>query len=131
MIYIYLTGRIKHKNKILEECFLMMNDLCTDCEHDVDIDINILHHLDQQMAGYCWGDSELVHIDLARHSYDTTFTRDDILLHLTHELVHAKQLINKQYDYAETGRLPYTELPWEKEAFRIEEHLCKKYFKIG
>jgi hypothetical protein len=131
VIYIYFTGRIKHKSDIVEACMLMLTELCPDAEHDVDIDINLLHHLDQQMAGYCWGDSELIHIDLARHSYDTTFTRDDILLHLTHELIHAKQLINNQYDYAETRHLPYIDLPWEKEAFGIEEAMCKKYFKIG
>ena len=110
---------------------LMLTELCPDAEHDVDIDINLLHHLDQQMAGYCWGDSELIHIDLARHSYDTTFTRDDILLHLTHELIHAKQYFKKELspvkhtwkgkDHSKTS---YARQPWEKEAYKLE---CKIY----
>jgi|TARA_B110000977_G_C11088712_1_gene495869 hypothetical protein len=131
MIYVYFTGRIKDKRQIIEASELMLAELCVNCDHDVDIDICLLRHLDQQMAGYCWGDSEMIHIEIARNSEGTQFMRDDILLHLTHELVHAKQLIEKQFVPRATPDIPYMELPWEQEAFGLEAAMCKKYFKIG
>ena len=110
MIYVYFTGRIKDKRKIIEASELMLAELCVNCDYDVDIDVCLLRHLDQQMAGYCWGDAEMIHIEIARNS---------------------EQLIEKQFEPRATPGIPYMELPWEQEAFGLEEELCKKYFKIG
>ena len=50
MIYVYFTGRIKDKRKIIEASELMLAELCVNCDYDVDIDVCLLRHLDQQMA---------------------------------------------------------------------------------
>lgn len=127
MINIFFQGRIKNKDKIVQAAEDMLYELCPKCNHDVDINIELLKEVDQQMAGYCWGDFEQIEIELARNSHDHEYTVSELLINLTHELVHAKQLINlERHDWHK--HMDYRELPWEVEAYKLEESLCTKYF---
>jgi hypothetical protein len=128
MIYVYINGQLKHKQQVIEASELMLNDFCETCAIEVDINVEIKRRLDDDMAGYCWGDFEHIEIEIARQSADHTYTRSELLLNLTHELVHAKQLINKQFEYNIRNHLRYEQLPWEKEAYGLEESLYQKYF---
>lgn len=127
MINIFFQGRIKNKDQIIQSTEDLLYDLCPNCNHEVDINIEILKEVDQQMAGYCWGDSEHIEIELARNSERHTYTLSELLINLTHELIHAKQLINGE-THEWYKHMKYTDLPWEVEAYKLEESLCAKYF---
>ena len=62
---------------------------------------------------------------------------DQVLIWLAHEMVHLKQFVRGElFDYA-TGnvqwksrtyrRVHYTDQPWEKEAYRLEEELYEMF----
>ncbi len=133
MVHVFINGRLAKKQDVILASELLINDHCPEFNHTVDVHIDILNKVDDNLAGYCWGDSEHIEIELARKSNDYTYTREELLLNLTHELVHAKQLINKQFEFKfkESSRknTPYSHLPWEEEAYGLEDSLYKKYFK--
>lgn len=61
-----------------------------------------------------------------------------IITTLAHEMVHMKQFAKGELaidtdrwhkDYIDTDKVPYTELPWEKEARSMERTLYKAYVK--
>ena len=97
MIHVFINGRLAKKQDVILSSESLLNTLCPNCNATVDVNIEILTKVDENLAGYCWGDSEHIEIELARKSNDYTYTREEFLLNLTHELVHAKQLINKQF----------------------------------
>ena len=133
MIHVFINGRLAKKQDIIIASELLLNEQCPDCNSTVDVNIEILKTVDENLAGYCWGDSKHVEIELARVSNDYTYTRQELLLNLTHELVHAKQLINKQFEFKLQEELikntPYNKLPWEQEAYGLEDSLYEEYFK--
>ena len=63
-------------------------------------------------------------------------TKKDVILTLCHECVHIKQHISKDYlqidgnfikfknEIVDLNLTKYTELPWEKEAYKLEEELA-------
>jgi len=60
----------------------------------------------------------------------------DLIATICHEMVHVKQYVRKEMDqdYRWKTRTisedtDYLELPWEKEAFRLEERLAMECFK--
>lgn len=133
MIHVFLNGRLAKKQDVIIASELLLNTHCSNCNATVDVNVEILRNVDDNLAGYCWGDSEHVEIELARVSNDYTYTRQELLLNLTHELVHAKQLINKQFEFKLQEDLikntPYNKLPWEQEAYGLENSLYEEYFK--
>jgi|ETNmetMinimDraft_27_1059897.scaffolds.fasta_scaffold162584_2 hypothetical protein len=133
MIHVFINGRLAKKQDIIIASELLLNEQCPNCNSTVDVNIEILKTVDDNLAGYCWGDSEHVEIEIARVSNDYTYSREELLLNLTHELVHAKQLINKQFEFKLQEELikntPYNKLPWEEEAYGLEDSLYKKHFK--
>ena len=61
----------------------------------------------------------------------------DILTWLAHEMVHLKQFVRKElYDYESGrvqwksrcyGKIRYSDMPWEKEAYRLENELYEMF----
>tara|TARA_B000000609_G_C24181422_1_gene358806 strand:- start:755 stop:1165 length:411 start_codon:yes stop_codon:yes gene_type:complete len=133
MIHVFINGRLAKKQDVILSSESLLNTLCPNCNATVDVNIEILTKVDENLAGYCWGDSEHIEIELARKSNDYTYTREEFLLNLTHELVHAKQLINKQFEFKLQEELiknlPYNKLPWEEEAYGLENSLFEEFFK--
>ena len=133
MIHVFINGRLAKKQDVILSSESLLNTLCPNCNATVDVNIEILTKVDENLAGYCWGDSEHIEIELARKSNDYTYTREEFLLNLTHELVHAKQLINKQFEFKLQEELiknlPYNKLPSEEEAYGLENSLFEEFFK--
>lgn len=137
MVHVNLYGQFKNK-KLVENIseLLVENILPTNIRRPVNIDVWILNVLEEQAGGFCWGDRDLIDIEIARTSEGIKFTREEMLINLTHELIHAKQFISgelspttakwKKADYTKT---PYSKQPWEREAYYWEKRLYEKYFE--
>jgi hypothetical protein len=136
MIRTNLKGRIKNRDKVLSYIDSVCYSLLPRLKRTVDIDIEIVNKCDGENSALCWGDKDQVEIELARHSFDTKFTLEEMMLTLAHELVHAKQFIRgelhpnlnrwKRVDYA---NVPYSRTPWEKEAYMMEDVLFNEFWK--
>ena len=137
MVHVQIYRQFKNK-KFVENVseLLVENLLPTNIRRPVNIDIWVYNSLDEQAGGFCWGDKNTIEIELARTSEGHKFTREEMLINLTHELIHAKQFISgelssttarwKKADYSKT---PYSKQPWEREAYYWEKRLYEKYFE--
>ena len=136
MMYVYITGRIKNKKKVEAFAYNTLSDLLPRIKRDIFIDIDVVTKCDDGISAFCCGDKNEIQIELARKCEDIKFSLDEMIKHLAHELVHAKQFIkgelhpslrnwkNKNY-----SKVPYCKTPWEKEAYSLEEELVNKHWK--
>ena len=128
MINIFWYGRFKNRDEVVVSAEKYLNDSCPNIEHDVNILVDMHTELDDQLSGWCTGDNEDISIAIARRSQGEYFSYNELLTHLMHELIHAKQLILNQINLADHKK-PYFEQPSEIEAYNNEQLLCEKYFK--
>jgi len=136
MVYLSINGRIAKKKQIENFVFDVLTHLMPRLKRDISIDVNIVTRCDNHHYALCLGDKDSAEIELARGSGDLTFTLDEMILNLAHELVHAKQFIRgelhpnlnrwKNLDYSNTL---YSRQPWEKEAYLLEDKLINKFWK--
>lgn len=134
MMSISITGRIAKKEQVKTFIFDTLEYLMPRIKRNVEIDIKIVTRCDNNHYALCSGDKNSAEIELARGSGDTTFTLDEMMLNLAHELVHAKQFIKgelhpslnrwKKLNY----NVVYSRQPWEKEAYLLEDKLVKKFW---
>jgi len=84
---------------------------------------------------YC-GDAD-VEDGVAQITINQKLRKKDLIVTLFHEMVHIKQIIDGRLSIGE-GRVPskwdgevyngsYEELPWEEEAFRMEQHIMNTF----
>lgn len=135
MMSISITGRIAKKKRIETFIFDTLEHLMPRIKREVDIDVRIVTRCDNEHYALCFGDKNSAEIELARGSGKITFTLDEIVLNLAHELVHAKQFIRgelhpslntwKRLDYT---NVPYSRTPWEKEAYLLEDKIVEKFW---
>ena len=114
-IFLSLEGRWPQANLYSQFCYDILYDILPDEDRDVYVDIELLHHVDHQAAGYCRGDEEEVYIQIARNSCDVPYTHTELARNLAHELVHAYQFITSS---------PTT----ESEAYGKENLLVETYW---
>mgnify|MGYP003949592699 CR=1 FL=1 len=136
MMSVLINGRIKHKKKVEDFVYNTLFDLMPRLKRAVYIDIDVVRTCDAGNSALCWGDNEEVQIELARECNGKKFTLEEMMLHLAHELVHAKQFIRGELhpglknwcnvDYSETS---YKDTPWEKEAYLLEDEILNKHWK--
>lgn len=133
---ITIKGEIESKDKVLSFAETVINSLMPFFEKEINIDINIVPRCEDENSALCWGSKESAKIELAQKSYDVEFTLEDMMLNLAHELVHAKQFLNKELSSSldewkgcDYTHLPHNRRPWEKEAFLLEDELFKTYWK--
>ena len=136
MVHIELHGQIKNKTMVRKISELLVENLCPKLRRIVQIDVNFVTACEDQVGGFCWGDKSSIQIEVARTSNGHRYSYEEMLINLTHELIHAKQFILgeikpslttwKRRDYSKT---PYSQQPWEREAYYWEERLYQKYFK--
>ena len=136
MVYLSINGRIAKRKQIENFVFDVLTHLMPRLKRDISIDVNVVTRCDNHHYALCLGDKDSAEIELARGSGDLTFTLDEIILNLAHELVHAKQFIRgelhpnlnrwKNLDYSKTL---YSRQPWEKEAYLLEDKLINKFWK--
>ena len=137
MIHVQIHGQLKNRKFVQNVCELLLENIIpTKLRRNVDVDVWIHNAVEDQAGGYCWGDKRQVEIEVARTSEGYRYTREELLINLTHELIHAKQFItgelsptNMRWKKADYTKVPYSQQPWEREAYRWEKRLYEKYFK--
>jgi hypothetical protein len=83
--------------------------------------------------------AQVISVELSRNMVDYEdeehypYTIKEIVATLAHELVHAKQYIRgelteKQYRWAEMKNIKHKDLPWEIEAYGMEDELVDLYW---
>ena len=135
MMSLSITGRIAKKKQVENFIFDSFIHLMPRLKRSVDIDVYVVTRCENDHYALCLGDKNSAEIELARGSRDKTFTLDEMMLNLAHELVHAKQFIRgelhpslntwKKSDYT---NVPYSRTPWEKEAYLLEDKLIEKFW---
>lgn len=135
-MHVNITGRIAKKKQIELFVYNVMQYLIPRLKRQVGIDITIVSKCDGNNSALCWGDKDGVEIEIARQSFDYKFTLDEMMLNLSHELVHAKQFIKgdlhpnlNRWKRIDFSNVPYSRTPWEKEAYLLEDKLVNKFWK--
>ena len=137
MVHVQINGQFKNKAFVENVSELLLETILpVKLRRAVSVDVWIYNAVEDQAGGYCWGDKDSVDIEIARTSDGYRYTREELLINLTHELIHAKQFIAgelspttakwKKGDYSKT---PYSKQPWEREAYYWEKRLYEKFFK--
>lgn len=136
MITISINGRIRNKKNVINYTLDILQELLPRVKRNVEIDINIVSKCEHNHYALCSGDKDGAEIELARGTNNTSFTIEEMMLNLAHELVHAKQFVKgelhnslsiwKKSDYS---KIPYSKTPWEKEAYLLEDKLYNKFWK--
>ena len=135
MVYISINGRIAKKKQIEKIMNEVREYLLPRLKRDVGRDVPKVTRCDNHHYALCLGDKDSAEIELARGSGDLTFTLDEIMLNLAHELVHAKQFIRgelhpslNKWKRLDCSNVPYSRQPWEKEAYLLEDKLIEKFW---
>ena len=98
-----------------------------DLDEDLELEI-VFSNLGEGKCGHVEYDEELYEVYLNKCLSEEEFIRT-----LFHEMVHVKQIFNGEYD-PDTSmwngvvyKVDYSELPWEKEAYVLEEKIFNAY----
>ena len=137
MIEVCIIGQFRNKSFVQSVSELMLENIIPiKLRRNVTVDVQIHNALEEQAGGYCRGDKHHIDIELERTSNGYVFEREEILINLTHELVHAKQFLAGElsgsamrWKKADMSDVPYSKQPWEREAYYWEERLFKQYFE--
>ena len=120
MFHFYITGLPGNTVRIEDYCENILRHFFGNrIKRDIDIELRFEKNC-KPAVGYCHGDHEHIIIEVSKHDIeDNKISRDEMMLTLAHELVHAKQLIRKEkIDHKQS----------ECEAYHIEKHLFEKYW---
>lgn len=134
------TGRIK--NRLLTEKFTqkLLKELGLHRLRTFPMIISFSKNITNGNLGACEGSKKYAEISIATRCPDTDrpLTYLEMMITLSHEMVHAKQFIRGELSgegiWIWKGRKSegyrYLNQPWEREAFRLENILFKKCFPI-
>lgn len=107
----------RHKNSAAVEEYVQ--ELCRHLNiahlKKAQVSIRFVTKCDQGVLGLCWNDPEEIEIEIARSLNGKPLTFFEQMNTLSHEMVHAKQFIRKEY-------------PSEREAKKLEFELYGKCF---
>lgn len=109
-------------------------------QYDAELIIDYVRELPEGNHGMCHGDSERVELSIAYRSDDVSLTREEKMLALAHELVHAQQYLSGRLKDCDTDPenytvvwnrdkihwrddLPVEDQPWETEAYGREREI--------
>jgi len=107
MVHVHIHGQLKNKKFVQQVSELLLENIIPiKLRRNVTVDVDIYNACEEQAGGYCWGDKKLVNIEIARSSEGYRFSREEMLINLTHELIHAKQFI--------AGELSPSFIKWKK-----------------
>jgi len=105
------------------------------------VDIHWKGTIEGECFGLCWGDNREAEIHIATKQWGAPVSRQDRLMTLAHELVHAKQYLKRELAPSdEEGYVsrwhgvdvPYDpeaeqQMPWEVEAASVEKPIYNKW----
>lgn len=146
MIYVCLENRFLQKKRMENFASNVLNHFFKkDRKDQIVIAVEMKKNLEENDAGCCvdFGridGSRIISISLSRRYIDGdenfAYTAKEIATTLAHELVHAKQFIrNELTSKALTTALrtnqsesEYRNLPWEAEAFDLQDELVELYW---
>ena len=78
----------------------------------------VFAELETGVCGYCdYEDGEIT------VTIGSNLCSEDLSRTLFHELVHGQQFLDGRIDFRSTGEISYYNLPWEIEAYTLEETL--------
>ena len=130
-----IFGKIKKAKLIETMCLDALEYLMPKTTKDINLEVYFVNKCDGNVAGDCYGDSTEAFINIAKSSYEYTYSFEEQILTLCHELVHAKQFIKgelcgpgaiwKGIDMSFIQGIENQ--PWEQEAFSLETKLYNKY----
>ena len=136
MVHVNIDGQLARKQLIQNISELLLENFCPRLRRNVYVHVDIVSRCDNEAGGYCWGNKNEVFIEIPRNSGEHRYTRQEMLINLTHELIHAKQFIlgelsstTSSWKKENHSCTPYSKQPWEREAYYWEERLYKKYFE--
>jgi hypothetical protein len=155
MINLLLEGRFPQKDRLSNFGSDVINHFFKrDRKENIIISVEMKRKLDENNSGYCVDFGTQYHqfgtrsgkwrsilISLSRN-YDDGDTKfpycvRDIASTLAHELVHAKQYIRRELTNkalvaglakVSEGQCDYNDLPWEEEAYDLEQELLELYW---
>lgn len=157
MITLIMAGRFPQKQRLENFASDVINHFFKrDRKENITIAIQMNTNLDGNDAGYCvdygvynhgknGGKIRTIAINLSRNYIDSEedekfpYTVREIASTLAHELVHAKQYIRRELTHKSLteglcrikqgkSKMEYKDLPWEEEAYGLEEELVNLYW---
>lgn len=132
-----IEGKVKHLEIVHKYVVSLLKELNI---HRLrrELDIEFINEVEEEnIWGYCWGDKENVYIQILKKDGDKKFTFLEMMMTLTHEMVHAKQYFRGELALKNGQRMwkdscgesyDYNSAPWEIEAQRLEKELFVKLF---
>lgn len=124
-----IGGKKKEKEIASEVVFWCVKKLMPRLQN-LDVEVHIKNT--KELEGYC--------VQCDDREYEIGIRRGlslyDLIATICHEMVHVKQYVRKEMDQGyrwKTRKVlehtDYMDLPWEKEAFRLEQQLATECFK--
>jgi|TARA_B110000285_G_scaffold229178_1_gene293443 hypothetical protein len=123
------------------DCINALFYVDSDADPEAFIDIEYLDQMENNHAGLCTGDKDIVKIQISlNYSFDCgdkiKYCDQETASNIAHELVHARQFIRGEmndYDYVWKGfdyeGIEYAETPWEVEAYGMEKVLVDLFWE--
>jgi hypothetical protein len=122
MYYVTYDKPSKISNELMDRAILFASEFL---EMDETIEVDFGDVFEDDRCGYCDYDEDGVTIYIK-----PTMKKKDIIVTLFHEMVHARQFVQKQLTPGEGNKpsrwmgeecsLPYLDTPWEREAYELE-----------
>lgn len=148
MIVTEFIGRFPQQSRMEDfACDVINHFFPRDLKRNVYIGIEIQKNLEHNYQGTCvdYGINagvRMIHVNLSRRNIDEeenfAYTAKEIATTLAHELVHVKQNIRGELSDRLLGALLkpsmtedyYLRLPWEAEAFHLQDFLVDMYWNL-
>ena len=131
MNLVEVTGGKKYQRDIAQKVVYAMIDTLMPRMRTLDIEVKI-RKISGDAVGYCMQEdtNRMFTIDVQKD-----LSLRDFITTICHEMVHVKQYARNEMDcYGRkwktkviSDKVGYYDLPWEKEAYELQEVLCKSY----
>lgn len=113
-------------------------------KYEGDLFIDLMKKCDGDAGGYCYGDAEDIHIEIATHVMGEALDIETIKTNIAHEMVHAQQMASgqlvdhglqvvndclvkvSQWDGEYHTNTKYEDQPWEIDAYAREAQVAQQ-----
>lgn len=113
-------------------------------QYDTTLFIDLKKKCDGDAGGYCYGDDEEIHIEIATHVMGEALDIETIKINIAHEMVHAQQIASgrlndhgiqivndclvkvAEWDGEYHTNTKYDDQPWEIDAYAREAQVAQE-----